>query len=95
MKKTIIKLDKFTTEFAVIRGIDTIITKLTYTTDIGIAQITVTANEQRMSTGGFHFTKFFVKVNKTIEKKFSKLSEIIGLEAISFAERLREFVVYG
>lgn len=95
MKKTIIKLDKFTTEFEVIRGIDTIITKLTYTTDIGIAQITVTANEQGMSTGGFHFTKFFVKVNKSIEKKFSKLSEIIGLEAISFAERLREFVVYG
>lgn len=95
MAKTIIKLNKFSTELEVVRGKEVCITRLNYTTSMGISEITVTASEKGMSTGGFHFTKFFCKPDKINSKKFSNLSEIVGLEAIGFVERLMEFVVYG
>jgi hypothetical protein len=87
--KTTIELRKFETSFEKNDREHFTKTKLTYTTPIGNAQITVSANDITMSTGNFHLVDYCIAPGKITDKQFTKITDTVRNDALYFVERLR------
>jgi hypothetical protein len=88
MKNNTIQLKSFDTFL----GLKCTKTQLTYNTLVGTAKITVTYNDNSMSTGNFYFS---VKKDNLSDAKFNKTEKIVTDEAIAFVEKLKDFLLYG